>query len=446
MSATLQATGLAAGHGDRALFSGLDLVVAPGDVIGLVGPNGAGKSTLLRILAGLEPPGGGRRSRLSPPDRDRRLPAAGAGAPAGRDGARTSWPGGPGSPARQAALDAATEALAAGAPGRRRRVRRRPWSAGSASAAPTWTSGPRQVAAELGLASTWTTPMTALSGGQAARAGLASLLLSRYDVFLLDEPTNDLDLDGLDRLERFVTGLRRRHRAGQPRPRVPRPGRSPGCVELDLAQQQVHHYGGGYAAYLEEREVARRHAREDYEEYADTRAGLEARARTQRAWMDKGVRNARRKATDNDKIGRHDPRRVEREAGREGPADRAADRAAGGGRGAAQGVGAADGDRRRAPGRRGRGHAARTPSCAGATSPSARSTCRSTGPTGSRSPGRTAPASPPCSPRCWAGCRSDAGQAALGPGVVVGRSTRPGALFLGDGAAAATPSEPRCRS
>ena len=46
--------------------------------------------------------------------------------------------------------------------------------------------------------------MTALSGGQAARASLASLLLSRYDVFLLDEPTNDLDLDGLARLETFV--------------------------------------------------------------------------------------------------------------------------------------------------------------------------------------------------------------------------------------------------
>src|SRR6185369_7121549 len=52
MSATLQATGLAAGHGARVLFSGLDLVLAPGDVVGLVGANGAGKSTLLRILAG----------------------------------------------------------------------------------------------------------------------------------------------------------------------------------------------------------------------------------------------------------------------------------------------------------------------------------------------------------------------------------------------------------
>jgi ATPase subunit of ABC transporter with duplicated ATPase domains len=55
--------------------------------------------------------------------------------------------------------------------------------------------------------------------------------------------------------------------------------------------------------------VARRHARERFEEFADTKAALELRARTQRAWMDKGVRNARRKATDNDKIGRN--KRVE---------------------------------------------------------------------------------------------------------------------------------------
>jgi ATPase subunit of ABC transporter with duplicated ATPase domains len=75
-----------------------------------------------------------------------------------------------------------------------------------------------------------------------------------------------------------------------------------GVLELDLAQQLIRTYGGGYAAYLEEREVARRHAREAFEEYADTKASLEERARMQRAWMDKGVRNARRKAPDNDKI------------------------------------------------------------------------------------------------------------------------------------------------
>src|SRR5207247_11303646 len=58
--------GLAAAYGEEELFAGLDLVVAPGDVIGLVGANGAGKSTLLRTLAGLHDPEGGTIA-LSPP-------------------------------------------------------------------------------------------------------------------------------------------------------------------------------------------------------------------------------------------------------------------------------------------------------------------------------------------------------------------------------------------
>jgi ATPase subunit of ABC transporter with duplicated ATPase domains len=148
------------------------------------------------------------------------------------------------------------------------------------------------------------TLMTALSGGQAARVGLAALMLSRFDIVLLDEPTNDLDLDGLARLERFVRDLRGgvvlvshdREFLARTVNRV---------VELDLAQQQVGVYEGGYDSYLAEREVARRHAREDYEEYADTLGGLKERARTQRSWMAQGVRNARRKSTDNDKIGRN---------------------------------------------------------------------------------------------------------------------------------------------
>ena len=142
--------------------------------------------------------------------------------------------------------------------------------------------------------------MTTLSGGQAARANLASLLLSRYDVFLLDEPTNDLDLAGLELLEDFVRNLRAAtvlvsHDRAFLERTVDR------VLELDLAQQQVRLYGGGYAGYLEERETARRHARDAYEQYADTRAELEARMRTQIGWADKGVREAKSKATDNDK-------------------------------------------------------------------------------------------------------------------------------------------------
>jgi len=43
MTATVQARAVGARQGERELFGGLDLIVAPGDVVGLVGPNGAGK-------------------------------------------------------------------------------------------------------------------------------------------------------------------------------------------------------------------------------------------------------------------------------------------------------------------------------------------------------------------------------------------------------------------
>ena len=288
---------LAAGHGDRTLFSGLELVVAPGDVIGLVGVNGAGKTTLLRTLAGLVPVDAGAVS-VSPPtatvgylpqERERR-----AGETVRAFLARRTGVG----PAH-AAMDAAADDLATGAPGA---------DDAYGTALDRWlTLGGAdlderavQVTADLGLAVDLDRPMTALSGGQAARAGMASLLLSRYDVFLLDEPTNDLDLDGLQRLEEFVGGLR----AGTVLVSHDREflNRTVTAVlELDLAQQQVRLFGGGYAAYLQERELARRHAREEYDEYADRKDALLERGRMQRAWMEKGVRNARRKATDNDK-------------------------------------------------------------------------------------------------------------------------------------------------
>ncbi|GLY23610.1 ABC-F family ATP-binding cassette domain-containing protein [Micromonospora sp. NBRC 101691] len=300
MSATMIVKDLSAGHGDRLLFTGLDLVVAPGDVVGLVGVNGAGKSTLLRTLAGLQAVEAGGVT-LSPPTANvGHLPQEPERRP--DESVRDFLARRTGVTAAQAALDAATEALTAGAAGAddayAEALER--WLALGGADLPERAG---QVAADLGLGVDLDHPMTGLSGGQAARAGLASLLLSRYDVFLLDEPTNDLDLAGLARLEEFVTGLR----AGtvlvsHDREFLTRTVTR--ILELDLHQQQVRHYGGGYAAYLEEREVARRHARAEYEEYAETRAGLEERARTQRSWMDKGVRNARRKATDNDKIGR----------------------------------------------------------------------------------------------------------------------------------------------
>ena len=308
MTATLVAKSLAGGFAHRTLFEGLDLTVAPGDVIGVVGANGAGKSTLLRILAGELAPLDGVVS-VAPadafvgwlPQEHERIPGETVAAYV----------------ARRAGCTEATRAMEAAA-------------AALADPDPTSSNDPADVyaaaldhwlatgaadlderlpavLADLGLDSEAvqadSTPMTALSGGQAARVGLAALLVSRFDVVLLDEPTNDLDLDGLDRLERFVSDLRGgvvlvshdREFLSRSVTRV---------LELDLAQNTTTVFGGGYAGYLEEREVLRRHKRDEYEEFAEKKADLVARARTQREWSSQGVRNAMRKAPDNDKIRR----------------------------------------------------------------------------------------------------------------------------------------------
>ena len=309
MTATLVAQNLAGGYGHRILFEGLDLTVAPGDVIGVVGANGAGKSTLLRLLAGVEAPMGGsislapsdafvgwlpqehervegetvaeyiaRRTGCAAATRDMDAAAAALGdptlAPAGTDPADTY----------SQALD---RWLASGAADLDERI--------------------PAVLADLGLPSgsgvAADALMTGLSGGQAARVGLAALLLSRFDIVFLDEPTNDLDLDGLDRLESFVRGLRGgvvlvshdREFLARSVTRV---------LELDLAQGSNRLYGGGYDAFIEERAVVRRHLREKYDEFADKKADLVSRARTQREWSSQGVRNAMRKSPDNDKIKR----------------------------------------------------------------------------------------------------------------------------------------------
>lgn len=300
MSATLHASGLAAGHAERTLFSDLHLTLAPGDVIGLVGVNGAGKSTLLRMLAAGAPSEG--TITLSPPDATVGYLAQ---EPERSDDetvleflARRT-----GVAHAQQVMDAAAARLGDGGDDDYSPALEHWLALGGADL----DQRAEEVAADLGLsdglAGGLNTLMTDLSGGQAARAGLASVLLSRFDILLLDEPTNDLDLDGLDRLERFVTGVRVPLMIiSHDREFLTRTVNS--VLELDLAQQQVSFYDGGYDSYLAEREIARRHARQAYDEFAATKAGLEARALMQRNWMEKGVRNARRKSKNDDKVSR----------------------------------------------------------------------------------------------------------------------------------------------
>lgn len=306
MTATLVAKGLAGGYGHRTLFDSLDLTVAPGDVVGVVGANGAGKSTLLRLLAGIDEPQAGTIS-LAPadafvgwlPQEHERIEGETVVEYIAR---RTGC--------AQATGDMDAAAVALGDPSLSTVPGAEPADVYSAALERWLASGAAEldervpaVLADLGLEVEGAALMTSLSGGQAARVGLAALLLSRFDMVLLDEPTNDLDLDGLERLETFVKGLRGGVvLVSHDREFLAR------CVtrvlELDLAQNSNRVYGGGYDAYLEERATLRRQQREKYDEFADKKADLVARARTQREWSSQGVRNAMRKAPDNDKIKR----------------------------------------------------------------------------------------------------------------------------------------------
>ena len=323
MTATLVAKNLAAGHGDRSLFAGLDLVVAPGDVIGLVGVNGAGQVHPAAAARRARPPRAGRAAAVPArratvghlPQEPERRPGETV-----RDFL-----------ARRTGVAAAQAAHGRGDPGagrrrtgRRRRVRRRAWSAGSTSAAPTSTSGPRRSPHSLGLTVGLDQPMTALSGGQAARAGLASLLLSRYDVFLLDEPTNDLDLDGLERLETLRQRPARRHGRRQPRPRVPHPHghqgprTRPGPAADHPLRRRLRR-----PTWRSARSPAGTPARST-RSTPTRRSALEGRAQMQRSWMDKGVQErppqGDRQRQDRPQV----PQRGQREAGRQGPPDRSA--------------------------------------------------------------------------------------------------------------------------
>ena len=159
-------------RGGHRVLDGISLGIGPGERVGIVGPNGAGKTTLLHLLAGeLKPDAGvvnvGRTVHMGVYEQDARVPAGNV-------------------TALQTVLDIAPHV---------------PLANGEQLAA-------HVLAERFGFDSVrQRTPVSLLSGGERRRLALLHLLVAAPNVMLLDEPTNDLDLDTLAVLEDHLDGF-----------------------------------------------------------------------------------------------------------------------------------------------------------------------------------------------------------------------------------------------
>jgi len=300
-SFSLVARDLAREYGSHTVLDHVDVSIGPQTRLGVVGPNGVGKSTLLRILAGQEWADRGSITATPPALRIGHL----AQEPERTDEtvlaflARRT-----GVTAAEAELERAAAALA-DAPDAGADAYTDALDAYLAVGGPDLDARARAMCDDVGLpVRLLDTSMRVLSGGEAARASLAAILLSRFDALLLDEPTNDLDFAGLERLESFVDALPggvvivSHDRAFLERT-VTR------VLELDEHTRSGTEFGGGWLGYLEARATARRHAEEEFAAYRGERSRLEQRARTQREWSVQGTRAAKKDTSEKDKNIRH---------------------------------------------------------------------------------------------------------------------------------------------
>ncbi len=152
------------GYEDRLLIDSFTAMIPPGSIVGVVGPNGAGKTTLLKMITGAEKPDGGtiktgETVKLAYSDQLRPL-----------DNDKTVWE----------EITGGQDEITLGT----RKMNSRAY-----------------VASFNFLGTDQQKKVSMLSGGERNRVHLAKTLTEGANVILLDEPTNDLDVNTLRALE-----------------------------------------------------------------------------------------------------------------------------------------------------------------------------------------------------------------------------------------------------
>ena len=298
---SLKATTVTLTRGDRTILRDVSVAVGPRTRLAIVGPNGVGKSTLLQVLTGdVEPDAG---TVVAQPD-TLRIGLLDQELPRGDQTVREHLGERTGVARATERFEAAAAAIADGgaAVEREYEAALEDWMAIGAA---DFDARLHSTFDELGLADRLADQSTAsLSGGEAARVGLAALLLSRFDVTLLDEPTNNLDAAGLAVLDRWVDD----HQGGLVI--VSHDRRFLKRVVTSVLELHEHHhtaelFHGGWQAYRDERAAGLARARAEYGRYVDERDRLRASAQRQREWVDRGVSAAKKRPADGDKFRRN---------------------------------------------------------------------------------------------------------------------------------------------
>ncbi len=162
----LSVQNLSVSLGNRLVIRGVDLAVAPGELVGLIGPNGAGKTTLMRAMLGLIPADG--QSNLAGLNETARAKAV-AWMPQER---HVAWP-------------ISVEALAM--------LGRLPHRAWNASPSLQDQQAVVQALSQVGLQGFEKRPATELSAGERTRALIARALAQQAPLVMADEPIAGLD-------------------------------------------------------------------------------------------------------------------------------------------------------------------------------------------------------------------------------------------------------------